>query len=305
MTDESAEPVESDAPVLVGDTRPSSTGPSPSSRLSHRIGWHILLSVLSLAVLAPLFLVLVNALSNPVRYGQASATRRLLPVDVQWDVFSRAFDEQNGAMAKAFLVSAIVTALIVVAQLVTSALAAYAYAFIEFPFKRLAFAVSIATLLLPMEVTVLANVRTIRDLGWVNSYQSLVLPFAAAGFGIFLLRQGFSGIPRDLHEAARLDGFGHLHFLVRIALPLTRPVVAAFVLVSTLLAWSSYLWPRMVITDPQRRTLPILLKDLSLTTAERSNVFAAAGLIAFIPVVILLIVFQRHIVRGLTAGAVK
>ena len=134
-------------------------------------------------------------------------------------------------------------------QVLTSVLAAYAFAFLRFPFKRVVFAVFMATLLLPLEVTLLPNLQTIRDLGWFDSYQGLIVPFAAAAFGTFLIRQGFLGIPGEIRDATRLEGWGHLQFLCRFAVPLTRPVIASFTVISFLGAFNQYLWPRAVITD--------------------------------------------------------
>ena len=119
--------------------------------------------------------------------------------------------------------SAIMTAIIVVGQLVTSVLAAYAFAFLTFPFKRTLFVLCLATLMIPLEVTFITNLDTITSLHWFNTYAGLSIPFLATGFGIFLLRQAFLQIPRDLQEAAQLDGYGHMRFMTRVAVPLARP----------------------------------------------------------------------------------
>jgi sn-glycerol 3-phosphate transport system permease protein len=263
--------------------------------------WYVVLSCLSLVVLFPVYMSLVRALSTPssyVREGQP-----LWPVDPQWNVWRRAFDE--GDLGRKFVISAIVTVVIVAAQLLTSLLAAYAFTFLVFPFRRLLFAVFMATLMLPIEVTLIANVETIRDWGWLNSVQGLSAPFLAAAFGTFLLRQGFSGIPADLRDAAKLDGFGHAGFLRRVAIPVTRPMIAAFAVIAFLAAWNQYTWPRAVVTEGRWETIQIGLRSLSARTVDQSNIGIAAALFAALPVLALLIVLQRHLIRGLTAGAVK
>ena len=184
-------------------------------------------------------------------------------------------------------------------------LAAYAFAFLEFPFKRTLFAVCMATLMLPIEVTLVANSRTVRELEWTNSLQGLTVPFLATALGIFLIRQGFLGVPRDLRDASALDGFGHLQFLWRVAIPLTRPVIAAFTVLAFLSAWNSYLWPRAITDESDWNTIQIGLRAVTNANPGDLNVGVAAALLAALPVLIILIVFQRHIVRGLTAGAVK
>ncbi|NIR42207.1 MAG: carbohydrate ABC transporter permease, partial [Actinobacteria bacterium] len=150
-----------------------------------------------------------------------------------------------------------------------------------------------------------ANSRTIRELEWTNSLQGLTVPFLATALGIFLIRQGFLGVPRDLRDAAALDGYGHLRFLWRVAIPLTRPVIAAFVVLSFLSAWNSYLWPRAITDESEWNTIQIGLRAVANSNPDQLNVGVAAALLAALPVLAILIFFQRHIVRGLTAGAVK
>lgn len=206
----------------------------------------------------------------------------------------------GSAMGRSFLV----TALIVGCQVLTSVLSAYAFAFLRFPLKGLAFAFFMATMLLPIEVTLLANVQLIRDLRWIDTTHGLVLPFAAVAFGTFLIRQGFRGVPPEVRDAARLDGYGHVGFMWRFAVPLARPIIAAFTLVAALAAWSQYLWPQTIIDDRQAETAQIALKS-GVLDPQNAHMALAAALIVSLPVIVLLFAFQRHIIRGLTAGAVK
>jgi sn-glycerol 3-phosphate transport system permease protein len=262
--------------------------------------WYLVLVVLSLLVLAPLYFLFVRAISDPTESFTSSVTR---PVGVRWDGFSAAWDRGN--MGPALFRTLLVTVAITALQVLTSVMAAYAFAFLRFPLKRLWFAVFMATLLLPLEVTLLPNVQTMRDLGWFDSYQGLILPFAASAFGTFLIRQGFLGIPREIRDSARLEGWTHMQFLFRFAVPLTRPVIASFTVISFLGAFNQYLWPRAVIYDSEGwATVQIALRDLT-TRIEQANIPVAGTVIAAVPIVILLAIFQRQIVRGLTAGAVK
>jgi sn-glycerol 3-phosphate transport system permease protein len=217
--------------------------------------------------------------------------------------WSRGWDQ--GDLGPAMVRSLVVTLLITGCQLVTSILGAYAFAFLKFPFKNLVFALFVATMLLPLEVTLLANVQTIRELDWINTNQGLVLPFAATAFGTFLIRQGFRAVPPEIQDATRLDGYGHLAFLWRFAVPLTRPVIASFTVISALGAWNQYLWPQAVIDSDSSQTAQIRLRSIVGTEISNANVGIAAALLVAVPVVLLLIAFQRQIIRGLTAGAVK
>ena len=264
-------------------------------------GWYLLLSALSMVILFPVWLTLVRALSAPFVYIQQG--QPFHPVAVDWGVFGEAWREGN--LGRSMALTTGVTVLITLAQLATSILAAYAFAFVKFPFKKVMFALIIASLLLPMEVTLLANVRTIRELRWLDSIQGLTVPFFASAFGIFLIRQGFLSIPSELRDAARLDGFGHLAFLRRVAIPVTRPIVGSFALITALAAWNNYLWPRAATEASEWATLQVVLRQVTVQQPDRFNVGVAAAIIAALPVLALLIVFQKQIIRGLTAGAVK
>ena len=224
-------------------------------------------------------------------------------VAVGAETWTRGWDQ--GDLGPAMVRSFVVTVLITGCQLLTSILGAYAFAFLKFPFKNVIFAFFVATMLLPLEVTLLANVQTIRELDWINTNQALVLPFAATAFGTFLIRQGFRAVPPEIQDATRLDGYGHLAFLWKFAVPLTRPVIASFTVISALGAWNQYLWPQAVIDSDTSQTAQIRLRSIVGTNISDANIGIAAALLVAVPVVLLLIAFQRQIIRGLTAGAVK
>ncbi len=264
-------------------------------------GWYLLLTGLSLIILFPVWMTIVRALSEPFIYIEEG--QPLYPVSIDWGVFSTAWSD--GDLGRSMALTLLVTAIITVFQLVTSVLAAYSFAFVRFPFKNTLFVVLLASLLLPVEVTLIANVRTIRELGWLDSAQGLSAPFLASAFGIFLIRQGFLGVPSALRDAARIDGFGHFAFLRRVAIPVNRPIIASLTLITALAAWNQYLWPRTATTQERWETIQVTLRSISVQRPERFNVGVAAAIIASLPILALLVVFQRQIIRGLTAGAVK
>lgn len=275
--------------------------PGSRARVIKNLGWYLLLSALSLIILFPVWMILMRALSQPIAYLTAGQPPR--PVEPEWDVFSRAFTQ--GDLGRKLLTSAAMTVVIALAQVVTSVLAAYTFAFLRFPFRRLVFAAFMATLMLPIEVTLIANVETIRTFGWFNSLQGLTAPFLAAAFGTFLIRQGFLGIPDDLRDAAELDGYGHLGFLWHVAIPVTRPIIASFTVIAFLSAWNQYLWPRAIVTREAWDTIQIALPKFAGENINQLNLGFAAAIIAALPILAILLVFQRHLIRGLTAGAVK
>ena len=272
-----------------------------AGRVAAAAFWYLVLTALSVLVLFPVYMLLLRAISNPIAYINAGQPLRW--VQPEWDVFSRAFNQGN--LGRAMGLSAIVTAIIVTAQLLTAVLAAYAFAFLEFPFKRTMFVLVVGTLLLPIEVTLIANVETIRSLQLLNSVPGLTLPFMATAFGIFLIRQGFLGIPSELRDASTLDGYGHLRFLFKVAMPMTKPIIGSFVVISFLGAWNQYVWPRFATDRNAWQTVQIALRTIGSENVDQLNVGFAAAVLAALPLLVLLIFFQRQMIRGLTAGAVK
>jgi sn-glycerol 3-phosphate transport system permease protein len=273
----------------------------PESSALRTAGRYALLLVASAVVLLPIWTAVALAVQPGDRIVDFPAS--LIPDTIQLGNFSKAFDQGN--LGRYLFNSAVVTLAIVVGQVLTSILAAYAFAFLRFPLKRFVFVAFLATLMVPAEATLVANYETMLHFGWLDSYQALIVPFLATAFGTFLLRQAFLGIPSDLREAAALDGYGHLGFLRNVAVPLARPSIAALTVFSFLLAWNQYLWPLLVTNEDRYRTVQIGLKALAGSRLDEINITLAGTVLAALPIFLLLVLFQRHLVRGLTSGAVK
>jgi len=262
---------------------------------------YALLTVLAIVIVFPIYITVVNSLvPNDQIFRQPPP---FFPTDPQWGSYATAWTD--GHMSRYLVNSAIMSAIIVVGQVVTAIVAGYAFAFLEFPFKNTIFVTFLATMMVPFEVTIITNLQTVVDLGWYDTYAGLAIPFLATGFGAFLLRQAFRTVPRDLSDAAAMDGYGHLRFMTRVAVPLARPTIAALTVFSFLGAWNQYLWPLLVTRDDRLRTVQIGLKQLRETTLNDVNVTFAGAIIAALPLLVLLVLFQKQLVRGLTAGAVK
>ncbi len=205
-----------------------------------------------------------------------------------------------------YLNSLIVAGCVMAGQLVTSILSAYAFAFLRMPMRNLIFGIFLATLMVPWEAIIIPNYLTMAQYHLINTYPALILPFLAVGFGTFLLRQFFLSFPKDLYEAALLDGSGHLRFLWSILLPLSRPALAALAIWSFLSAWNQFLWPLLVISRDEMQTLQIGISRLQDVEAGTAPNFILAGtVLALVPTLLLIYFGQRHIVRGLTAGALR
>ncbi len=263
------------------------------------VGRYAVLVVVSVVVLFPIYTTVIASLKP----GNKVLVRPLLPDGFTLDVLRQAWTD--GHLAR-FMVNSIVVAVIVtVAQVVTSVLSAYAFAILDFPGRNIAFVAFLATLLVPVEATLVVNRRTVDSLGWLNSFQGLTVPFLATAFGTFLIRQVFLTLPRDLRDAAAIDGVGHFGFLRQVAVPLVRPTIAAMAALAFLSTWNQYLWPNLITTNADMYTLQSGLRSLSQSRPDQPNLVMAGVIIAFLPIVLVLLVFQRHLVRGLLAGGVK
>jgi sn-glycerol 3-phosphate transport system permease protein len=271
------------------------------TRTSRHVGRYVLLIVAAALMFLPIYTAVAGSVQPTSRLFDFPGV--LIPKDLDFSTYGDAI--RIGNLDRYLLNSAVVTAIIVVGQVVTSILAAYAFAFLRFPFKRLVFLVFLATLMVPAEVTIVANYETIQELGWIDTYQGLTVPFLATAFGTFLLRQTFLQVPQDLRDAAALDGYGHWGFLTGVAVPLARPAVAALTVFSFLLSWNQYLWPLLVTNEESHRTVQIGLKALGASNIDQINVVLAGTVLAGAPIFVLLVLFQRQLVRGLTSGAVK
>jgi sn-glycerol 3-phosphate transport system permease protein len=279
------------------------------ARRCRNINRYLLLTGIAIIILFPLYMTIVNSLLRPDQIVERPP--HLFPTNPVWSGYSEAWDE--GDVSQYLLNSAIVTTLIVAGQLVTSICAAYAFAFLEFPLKKLIFVLFLATMMVPFEVVFITNLQTVNSLGNLdaiggvidrNTYGALAIPFLATGFGAFLIRQAFLSLPGDLKDAAALDGYGHMRFMTRVAVPLARPAIASLALFSFFAAWNQYLWP-LVAADEDHWTVQVGLRQLKGAALDQYNQTFAGAVIAALPLFVLLLVFQKQLVRGLTAGAVK
>ena len=266
-----------------------------------KVGRYALLIFVAFLVLFPIYATLMQALkSGP---DAIKNPQSILPINFTLDTLRAAW--RIGDLGRLLLNSLLVAVLVTIGVIITSLLAAYAFAFLDFPGKGPIFVCFLATLLVPTELTVVVNQRTIDSFGWINSYQGLIVPLLATTFGIFLVRQVFLTVPKELREAAALDGVGHFRFLWEVATPLCRPTLGALALFTFLGTWNQYLWPSAIITDDAHRTIQIGLERLKTGDFDKFNLVTAGTVIAALPIFAVLIAFQRQLVSGLTAGAVK
>jgi sn-glycerol 3-phosphate transport system permease protein len=263
----------------------------------------MVLAVLTIGL--PLLWMLLGSLkTNPEIY---TLPPPWLPKEWRWANFS---DAWNAAPFGRFYLNSIITTLAGTGlELVNATMTAYAFAFLRFPKKEWVFVLLLAALMIPNQVTILPNYLTLSNVfgqSWINTYQGIVLPGAATAFGAFLLRQSFLGLPREVLDAAKVDGCGHLRLLWDMVIPLSRPVLVTFGLISLVAKWNDYLWPLIVTNTQQMRTLTVgltYLFDQEGTTEW--GVVMAASMFVILPLLVIFAWAQRHIIEGIAAGATK
>lgn len=223
-----------------------------------------------------------------------------------WRVDNFAAAWTKAPFPRFFFNSVVVAAAITALQLTTASLAAYAFARLRFPGKRVLFLGYLSIMMVPSQVTVIPNFITLKNLGLINTYWALILPFAASGFGTFLIRQHFLSIPQELFDAATVDGAGHLRMLWQICLPLAKPALATFGLLTTMWHWNDFFWPLIVTNSIEMRTMPLGLVVFTHSEQGTSwNLLMAAGIFTALPIVILFLAAQRYFVQGIARVGIK
>lgn len=264
---------------------------------------HIFLLAVGLLVAAPIIIGIFTSFKAPSDVINYPPT--LLPRD--WTVQNYVVAWTANPFGRFVLNSAIQSGLITFFQVLFSVLAAYAFALLDFPGRNFLFYLVLATLMIPFELTFIPNFVLISNLGWANSYQGLTVPFLASAFGVFMLRQFFLTIPKDLHDAAKIDGAGNWRFLWQILVPLSKGSIGAFAIFAFLSAWNQYLWPLVITSDRAMRTIQIGIRFF-MADQERGadwGAVMAGAVIAMLPTLVAFLVAQKQLVKGIAMTGLK
>ena len=203
--------------------------------------------------------------------------------------------------------SAIQSGIIVLFQVLFSVLAAFAFTFLEFPGRNLLFNIMLGSLMIPFQLTFIPNFILISEWGLANTYAGLTLPFLASAFGVFMLRQFFMTLPKELKDSAMIDGAGNFRYLMQIVVPLSKGSISAFGIFAFLGAWSQYLWPLVITNDSSMRTIQIGIRYF-LFDQERGTdwgALMAGAVIVLLPTLIIFLVAQRQLVKGIAMSGLK
>jgi ABC-type glycerol-3-phosphate transport system permease component len=266
-----------------------------------RIGAYLLLAIASVIVAFPLLLALSYSFMSEAQI--ATFPPPVLPTDPTLANYATVLG--SIPIGRYLLNSFIVSSAVVVGQLITASLAAYAFSFLIFRGRSLLFFAFLSTLMIPWEATIIPNYMTILQLGWLDTYQGLAVPFMATAFGTFLLRQAFLQIPRELWDSARIDGATSFRFLRTMVIPLARPALGTVAIYGFLSTYNQYFWPLLITNQTLMRTTQVGVAQLRFEESARWGVIMAGVIMVAVPTLALLIAGQRQLIRGLTAGAVK
>lgn len=267
-----------------------------------RLGWHLLLAALLIAGLAPLIWALSTAFKPPREIFAGGLA--LIPARPTLEHFQSLWT--GFPIGRIVMNTLIVAAGITATQLVTSLLAAYGFARFRFPFREVLFYACLGTMFIPIQVVMLSNYLLVSEWGLLNTYAGVILPQLANGFGIFLLRQHLVVFPQALLDAARIDGAGEAAVLFKVVMPVIKPVIAALAVLFFINSWNQYVWPMIVLSDPQVMTLPIWLRQFMHAEAGTDyGLLMAASALGFVPALIVYLLAQRLVISSFAGAGLK
>ena len=278
------------------------SGDLSGSRLIGRMLTHGALIVASLVIGLPFLWMLSTAIKSPAEVHLFPPV--WWPERIRWDNFATAW--KSAPFGRFYFNSIITASTGVFLEVSIAALSAYAFARIKFRYREALFMVLLAAMMIPGQVALIPNYVVLKHLGWINTYQGIVIPHVSSVFGAFLLRQYFLTIPESLYDAAEIDGLGHVRILFHIALPLARPVVGTLTLYLFISKWNSYLWPLIITNTQNMRTLPVGLAMLRQAEYEIGpEHLMAASIFVLVPVLVIFFIAQKQLIEGIASGAVK
>jgi multiple sugar transport system permease protein len=265
-------------------------------------GRYLILLVASVLFVVPYLLALLASL-KPLNQ-MFSGSPFSLPHPLTWHNFVELINQYD--FGHFLFNTAVVAISIAVGQVFFCSLAAYAFAKMEFPGKNLLFALFLAMLLVPGTVTIVPLFIIVKDLGLLDSLPALVVPYIASSvFGVFLMRQFFLRIPDDLVNAAKVDGANSLQVLTRVMMPLSRPVLITFGIMSFVFGWNNFLWPLIATNGTGARVLTVGIATFQSNFGSDWNLMMAGGVLSLLPLVLLFLVFQRYILSSIQLSSFR
>lgn len=273
---------------------------------ARRLVVHLVVYAVALTMVLPFLWMVITSLKTDEEALAASVTAlpRGSPMDWQWGHYAEAI--RSASLQRFYLNSVIVAAVTTVLAVAHNALAGFAFAKLRFHGKRILFALTLATMMLPLQVFFIFAYIIAGRLGFIDNLQGLIVPFLASGFGVFYMRQAISEVPDSLIEAGRIDGMSDLDLFWNLVRPSLWPALSALAIFSFINSWNSFFWPLIVSDSNATKTLPLAVAELAAGRFVQSwPVRMAAGVILTLPLIVLFVLFQRAFVRGVTLTGLK
>jgi len=277
-----------------------SISPATRQRATHTARY-VLLSLGALVMLAPLIWMVLASFKTLPEILKVPPT--LLPESFNLDNYRTVLSDTE--FPRYFVNSIIVAVVTVASVLLTSSMAGYAFAKFEFPGRNVLFVLVLATLMIPFQVRVIPLYVLTNELGLLDTYPGMVLPGLVDAFGIFLMRQFMMAIPNDLIDAARVDGASERTIFLKIVLPLAKPALSALAIFTLVASWESFLWPLLVVSSPDKFTLPLGLAQFSGRFISRVDLQMAASTLTVLPLLFAFLLLQRRFIEGLATAGMK
>jgi len=261
------------------------------------------LLVMALIVLFPFYWMIISSLKTLAEYRLSVPT--FWPQRIMWSNYVDAFTTAN--LGQLFINTMIVGVISTILSLIITVLSAFAFARLEFKGRETLFAALLATMMIPGELFTITNYSTVTQLGWMNTYRVLIVPFLVSVFYIYLLRQTFLQIPNELYLAAKVDGSGDLKYLWKVMIPLSMPTLVSITILKMMGAWNSYIWPRLVANDEAHSMITNGLRNAFTDTTGDVNypVQMAAVALVSAPLFLVFIFLRKYIMAGVSRSGIK
>jgi multiple sugar transport system permease protein len=264
---------------------------------------YLLMVFIAALIILPLLWMISTSLKPSSQWF--STEIEWIPRTFTLDNYERLFSNPATPIGNWFFNSVFIAGATTLLVLIVDSLAAYAYARMDFPGRKLFFGLMLLTLFLPGMMFLVPNFLTVANLGMLNNFAGVILPALAGVFGVFFLRQFFEGIPKELEEAASIDGANRFQIFFQVVIPLSKPALATLGILTFLASWNDFLWPLLVLRTPSLKTLPPGLRDLQGAYASDYGLMLAGAVIVAVPVLIIYILLQRYIVQSVASTGLK
>ncbi|MBQ2933486.1 MAG: carbohydrate ABC transporter permease [Clostridia bacterium] len=268
-----------------------------------KTGTYVFLLVMALIILFPFYWMIISSLKTDAEYRNTIPT--FWPREIMWGNYKEAFSKAN--LGDLFMNTLYVGVVSTMLSLVITVLSAFAFARLEFKGKEALFGALLATMMIPGELFTITNYLTINDLGWMNTFTALIVPFLVSVFYIYLLRQNFMQIPNELYLAAKVDGTSDIKYLWKVMIPLALPTLISITILKMMGAWNSYIWPKLVANDEAHQMITNGLRNAFTDTAGQTNypVQMAAVAIVSAPLFLVFLCLRKYIMAGVSRSGIK